>query len=118
MAAMSSAAGPPATVPVPPPGLPSWHELYESTDHAFATLVMPYTILLATLFNSMDPLNTLLTRLKRTLLESPVFVALILDEALDVISLLKNPHQYVGSLLNPLTWMDWCMGSWGLTPVT
>ena len=103
MAAMPPAAGPPAAVPVPPPGLPSWCKLYGSTNHAFAALDMPYAILSATLFNSMDPLDTLLTRLERTLLESSVIVALILDEALDVISLLKNPCQYVGSLLNPST---------------
>ena len=100
MATMPPAAGPPAIAPVLPPGPPSWCELYESADYVFSALVMPYAILLAALFNSsMDPLDTLLTKLKRTSLESPVIVRLILDEALDWISLLKNPCQFVRSLL-------------------
>ena len=104
MATMPPAASPPATVPVPPLGLPSWCELYESTDRAFAAPVMPYAILLAAFFNSMDPPDILLTsRLERRSLESLMIVALISDEAPDMISLLKNPRQYVGSLLNPLT---------------
>ena len=44
-----------------------------------------------------------LTRLKRTSLESFMIVALISDEALDMISLVKKPRQYVGSFLNPST---------------
>ena len=102
MATMPPAAGPPTIGPVPPLGLPSWHELYRSADHVFSAPVIPYVVLLAALFNSMDPPDTLLTRLKRTSLESPVTVALIADEAPDWISLVKNPHQFVGSLLNPL----------------
>ena len=102
MAAMPPAAGPPIIGLVLLLGPPSWHELYESTDHVFSALVIPYMVLSAALFNSMDPPDTLLTRLKRMSLELPVIVALIADEALDWISLMKNPHQFVGNLLNPL----------------
>ena len=104
MAAMPPTAGPPAMAPVPLPGPPSWRELYESADHIFSAPVMPYTVLsAATLFNSGDPPDTLLTRLKRTSLESPVMVAMISDEAPYWISLLKNPRWFVESLLNPST---------------
>ena len=41
-------------------------------------------------------------KLERTSLESLVMVALVLDEALDSISLVKNPCQYISSLLNLL----------------
>ena len=50
----------------------------------------------------MDPPNTLLTKLERTSPESPVMLALVLDEAPNWISLVKNPHWFIGSLLNPL----------------
>ena len=76
--------------------------MYESADCVFPALVIPYADLSAALFNSMDPPDTLLTRLKRTSLKSPVIVVLIVDEAPDWISLVKNPHWFVGSLLNPL----------------
>ena len=92
--------GPPALVVVPP-GLPSWRELYDSADRVFPAPIIPYTLLSATFFHSVDPPETLLTKLKRTSLESPVMVALVSDEALDSISLVKNPCRYIGSLLNP-----------------
>ena len=41
-------------------------------------------------------------KLERTSLESPMMMALVLDEVPDTISLLKNPCRYVGSLLHPL----------------
>ena len=91
MADMPPAAGPPAGAPVPPPGPPSWRELYESADRVFPAPVVPYAVLSAAIFNSGDPPDTLLTRLERTSMESPVMVALISDEAPDWISLLKNP---------------------------
>ena len=91
MAAAQLAAGPPALVVVPS-GTPSWRELYDAADRVFP---------LAAFFHSGDPPETLLTKLARTSLESPVMVALILDEALDSILLLKNPRRYIGSLLNP-----------------
>ena len=89
------AAAPPAVGP------PAWRELYDATDHVFTTPIIPYALLLATFFCSVDPLETLLMKLERTSLELPVMVALVLDEAPDSISLVKNPHQYVSSLLNP-----------------
>ena len=91
MAAAPLAVGPPALVAVPL-GLPSWHELYDSAGHVFPALIVPYTLLSAAFFCLVDPPKTLLTKLKRTSLESPVMTALVLDEAPDSISLVKNPH--------------------------
>ena len=62
----------------------------------------------------MDPPDTLLTRLKKTLLELPVIVALIADEALDWISLVKNPRRFMGSLQNPSI-LDGLV--WALMPI-
>ena len=102
MAAMPPAAGPPALVPVVPRGPPSWRELYGSTDRIFPGPIVPYALLSAAFFCSADPSDTLLTKLERTLLELPVMIALVLDEALNSISVVKNPHWFVGSsLLNP-----------------
>ena len=93
MAAAPPAAGlPPAIVPTPPLGPPSWKELYQSADRVFSAPVVPYTVLSAAIFNSGDPPDVLLTRLERTSLESPVMVGLISDEAPDWISLVKNPR--------------------------
>ena len=102
MATVPPAVGPPALVPAAPLGLLLWHELYDSAAHVFPALVIPYALLLATFFHSVDPPETLLTKLKRTSLESPMMMALVSDEAPDTISLLKNPCRYVSSLLNPL----------------
>ena len=76
--------------------------MYKYADHVFPAPVVPYAILLAAIFNSVDPLDTLLTKLERTALELPVIVVMIWGEGLDWISLLKNPQWFVGSLLNPL----------------
>ena len=100
MAAAPPAVGPPALVAVPS-GLPSWRELYNSTNHIFPAPIIPYALLSAAFFRSVDPPETLLTKLERTSLESPVMIALVSDEALDSISLVKNPCQYISSLLNP-----------------
>ena len=101
MAAAPPAVGPPAPVLAVPSGLPSWQELYDSTAHVFPDPVIPYALLSAAFFHSADPPETLLMKLERTLLESPMMMALVSDEVPDTILLLKNPHQYVGSLLNP-----------------
>ena len=92
MAAVPPAAGPPALILAVPLGLPSWCELYDSAEHVFPAPIVPYTLLSAAFFHSVDPPETLLTKLERTSLESPVMLALVSDEALDSISLVKNPH--------------------------
>ena len=99
MATAPLAVGPPALV-VAPPGPPSWRELYDSADCVFPAPVVPYALLLAAFFRSVDLPETLLMKLERTSLELPVMVALVSDEAPDSISLVKNPRRYVGSLLN------------------
>ena len=101
MATAPPAVGPPALVVVPL-GPPSWRELYDGTDCVFTAPIVPYALLLAAFFRSVDPPETLLMKLERTSLESPVMVALVSDEALDSILLVKNPCWYVSSLLNPL----------------
>ena len=100
MATAPLAVGPPALVAAPP-GQPSWRELYDSADHVFSAPIVPYALLSAAFFRSVDPLETLLTKLEKNLLESPVMIALVSDEAPDSISLVKNPRRYIGSLLNP-----------------
>ena len=100
MAAAPPAVGPPALV-VAPPGPPSWCELYNSTDRVFSAPIIPYALLSAAFFHLVDPPETLLMKLERTSLESPVMIALMSDEAPDSISLVKNPCRYISSLLNP-----------------
>ena len=100
MATAPLAVGPPALVAAPS-GPPSWRELYDSTDRVFPAPIVPYALLSAAFFRSVDPPKTLLTKLERTSLESPVMIALVSDEAPDSISLVKNPRRYIGSLLNP-----------------
>ena len=97
----TSGHGPPAALVVAPPGPPLWRELFDSTDHVFPAPIIPYALLSAAFFRSVHPPETLLTKLERTSLELPVMVALVLDEAPDSISLVKNPCRYIGSLLNP-----------------
>ena len=101
-AAPPAAAGPP---PVIPPlgqlGPPTWEELFATPGRAFTSPDVPYGLLAAALFNSMDPPEVLLNKLERTALESPVMVALVLDEDPDWITLLKNPRRFVGSLVHP-----------------
>ena len=92
MAAVPPAVGPPALVPTVPLGPPSWHELYDSAACVFPAPVILYALLLAAFFHSVDPPETLLTKLERTSLELPVVMALVSDKALDTISLVKNPH--------------------------
>ena len=70
---------------VAPSGPPSWRELYDATDHVFTAPIVPYALLSATFFCFVDPSETLLMKLERTSLESPVMVALVLDEAPDCI---------------------------------
>ena len=101
MATVPPAVGPPALVPVALLGPPSWRELYDSTECIFPASIVPYALLSAAFFHSVDPPKTLLTKLERALLELPVMIALVSDKASDSISLVKNPHQYIGSLLNP-----------------
>ena len=100
MAAAPLAVGPPALVAAPL-GPPSWREMYDSAGHIFPAPIVPYTLLLAAFFCLVDPPETLLTKLERTSLESPVMIALVFDEAPDSILLVKNPRRYIGSLLNP-----------------
>ena len=101
MAAVPPAAGPPALILAVLPDPPLWCELYNSTNHIFPALIVPYALLLAAFFCLVDLPDTLLTKLEMTLLESPVMITLVSDEAPDSISLVKNPHCFVGSLLNP-----------------
>ena len=100
MAAAPPAVGPPALVAVPL-GPPLWHELYDTADRIFPALIVPYALLLAAFFCLVDPPETLLMKLERTSLESPVMIALVSNEAPDSISWVKNPRQYISSLLNP-----------------
>ena len=56
----------------------------------------------ANIFNLADPPEMLLNKLEWTALESPVMVALVLEEDPDWITLLKNPRRcLVGSLMHP-----------------
>ena len=97
-----AAAGPPAIIlPLTWLGPPTWEELLATPDRAFPLPDVPYGVLSAALFNSVDPPEVLLNKLERTALESPMVVALILDEDLDWITLLKNPRCFVGSLMHP-----------------
>ena len=100
MAAMPAAAGPPTVIPVPPSGLSLWQELYKSADHVFSAPFVPYAVLSATIFNSVDPPDTLLNKCKRMVLELPVIMAVMSDKGPDWFSLLKNTQRFVGSLLN------------------
>ena len=100
MATAPPAVGPPALAVVPL-GPPLWRELYDSTDRVFPALIVPYTLLSAAFFRSVDPPKTLLTKLERTSLESPVMIALVSNEAPDSILLVKKPCRYISSWLNP-----------------
>ena len=62
---------------------------------------VPYGVFSTALLNSVDPPEVLLNKLEQMALESPMMVALVLDEDLDWITLLKNPRQFVGSLVHP-----------------
>ena len=80
-----------ATPPIMLPGPLTWEELFTTLDWAFAMPAVPYGMFSATIFNSVDPLEMLLNKLELTALESPVVVALVLDEDSDWITLLKLP---------------------------
>ena len=101
-----AAAGPPAMVP-PLARLrpPTWEELLAGPDRAFPLPDVPYGVLSAALFNSVDLPEVLLNKLEWKTLESPVVVALVSDEDPDWITLLKNPRCFVGSLMH-LTLLD------------
>jgi hypothetical protein len=62
---------------------------------------VPYAIISAALFTSADPPDVLLTKLEHTALESPVVLALMSDKDPSLVTLLKNPHQFIGSLIHP-----------------
>ena len=97
-----AAAGPPLMVPpLAQLGPPTWEELLAVPDRVFALPDVPYGLFPAALFSSMDLPEVLLNKLERTALESPVMVALVLDEDPDWIMLLKNPRCFVGSLVHP-----------------
>ena len=101
-AAPPATSGPPAiTPPIVPPGPPTWEELFTTPDWAFALPAVPYGMFLAAIFNSVDPPETLLNKLEQTALESPVVVALVLDEDPNWSTLLQNPWHFVGSLMHP-----------------
>ena len=100
-------AGPPAiALPLVQLGPLTWEELFTTPDRVFALPDVPYRMFSAALFNSVDPPEVLLNKLEQTALESPMMVALISDEDPDWITLLKNPRQFVGSLVHPRTLLD------------
>ena len=78
MAAIPPAAtGPLAAAPQEVlPGPPTWEELFATVDWVFTLPAVPCGMLLATIFNSADPMEMLLNKLEWTALESPVAVAL------------------------------------------
>ena len=94
-----------ANPPVPPMGalviLPTWANLFASLQWLFTDLMVDFAILLALLFTSTDGPESLLMRVEALAHHSPVMLALISDEELNHITLLKNPHCYTGSLANP-----------------
>ena len=101
------AAAPPGVVPpvamppVPVTGPPTWEELFTTPERVFSAPAVPYAVISAALFASADPPDVLLTKLERTALESPVVLALVSDEDPSLVTLLKNPRRFVGSLIRP-----------------
>jgi hypothetical protein len=61
---------------------------------------VPYAIISAALFASVDPPDVLLTKLECTALESLVVLTLISDEDPGLVTLLKNPCQFISSLIH------------------
>ena len=98
-----AAAGPPViTPPLMQLRPPTWEELFAALDRVFALPDVPYGVLSTALFNSGDPHEVLLNKLEWMALESPMIIALVLDEDPDWITLvLKNPRRLVGSLVHP-----------------
>jgi hypothetical protein len=78
-----------------------WEELFSAPERVFSAPTVPYAIISAALFTSGDPPDVLLTKLERTALESPVVLALVSDEDPGLVTLLKNPRWFVGSLIHP-----------------
>jgi hypothetical protein len=70
-------------------------------ERVFSAPAVPYAVISAALFASADPPDVLLTKLERTALESPVVLALVSDEDPSLVTLLKNPRRFVGSLIRP-----------------
>ena len=87
--------------PIVLPGPLMWEEHFAAVDWVFTSPAVPYGMLSAAIFHLADPLETLLNKLEWTALESPVVVALVLDEDPNWITLLKNPRCFVGSLMHP-----------------
>jgi hypothetical protein len=82
-------------------GPPTWEELFDAPERVFSAPAVPYAVVSAALFASGDPPDILLTKLERTALESPVVLALVSDEDPGLVTLLKNPRRFVGSLIHP-----------------
>ena len=104
-----AAAGPPAIVPpLAQLGPPTWEELLAAPDRVFTLPDVPYGVFSATLFSSVDLPEVLLNKPEQTALESPVMVALVLDEDPDWITLLKSPRCFVGSRMHPTPFIRVC----------
>lgn len=102
MAAAPPGAVPPvASPPVPLPGPPTWEELFAKPKRVFSAPAVPYAVVSAAIFNSVDAPYVLFNKPERTALESPVILALVSDEDPGLITLLKNPCHFVGSLIRP-----------------
>ena len=91
-------------LPVLPMGvlavLPTWAELFASPQQVFPDPRVDFAILSTSLNTSTDGPDTLLMRMEALARRSPVILALISDEEPNQITLLKNPHRYIGSLVN------------------
>ena len=81
--------------------LPTWAELFISPQQVFPDPRVDYTILLASINASADGPDALLMRVEALAPHSSVMLALISNEEPNQITLLKNPCQYTGSLINP-----------------
>lgn len=90
---------PPA--PVLPAGLPSWHELFTSTERMFLEPTIDYGMLSVAFLASANAPDLLLSRVESLAQRSPVIIVLITDEEPERITLLKNPRCFTGSLANP-----------------
>jgi hypothetical protein len=103
MATAPPGAVPPVVAPlVPLPRPPTWEELFAELERVFSAPAVPYTVVSAAIFNSADVPNVLLNKLECTALELPVILALVSNEDPGLITLLKNPHRFVGSLSWPM----------------
>ena len=82
-------------------GPPTWSELFTAADHVFMEPQVKFGILAALLFTSNNAPDALLAKLEALTQRLPVILALVSDEELDQITLLKNPKCFTGSLANP-----------------